>query len=172
MSGGAFDYSQYRINDIVDKIEEEIRLATMDKPAPITRTYISAFEKTITSPYSTSYRSCHYSFKDIEEALKYFESLGLEIKRIDDTHFQVIMSDTEIIDIAKVEEEIYLDEDGNKMYFPVYTPETIEEFKKGVEVLKKASIYANRIDWLLSSDDSEESFHRRLTKELEELKNG
>ena len=50
-----------------------------------------------------------------------------------------------------------------------YSDETIAEFKKGVELLRKAEIYANRIDWLLSADDGEESFHSRLKKELEAL---
>ena len=32
-----------------------------------------------------------------------------------------------------------------------------------------AAIYAQRIDWLLSGDDGEESFKRRLKEELDEL---
>lgn len=50
-----------------------------------------------------------------------------------------------------------------------FTPETIEEFKKGLNILRMAAIYAQRIDWLVSADDGEDSFHRRLKKELEEL---
>lgn len=59
-------------------------------------------------------------------------------------------------------------EEGGKRY----SDETIAEFKKGVEILKKAYIYAQRIDWLLSGDDGEESFHERLKEELQQLKNG
>ena len=51
-----------------------------------------------------------------------------------------------------------------------YTKETIEEFKKGIEALRKAYIYARRIDYLLSGDDGEETFHRRLQEELENFK--
>ena len=47
-----------------------------------------------------------------------------------------------------------------------FTNETIAEFLKGIEHLKKAQIYANRIDWLLSSDDGEETFHERLKEDL------
>jgi hypothetical protein len=47
----------------------------------------------------------------------------------------------------------------------------IEEFKKGLKILKLASIYAQRIDWLLSGDDSEKSFLERLKKELGNLSN-
>ena len=34
-----------------------------------------------------------------------------------------------------------------------YSKETIKEFKKGLAILRKAYIYAQRIDWLLSGDD-------------------
>lgn len=46
--------------------------------------------------------------------------------------------------------------------------ETIDEFKVGLIYLKMAQIYAHRIDWLLSGDDNEESFHKRLSEDLEE----
>jgi hypothetical protein len=51
-----------------------------------------------------------------------------------------------------------------------YSPETIAEFEKAVKVLKLAYVYAQRIDWLLSGDDGEDSFHRRLQAQLKELK--
>ena len=50
-----------------------------------------------------------------------------------------------------------------------YTPETIKEFKKALHALRTAAIYAQRIDWLVSGDDGEDSFHRRLKKELDAL---
>jgi hypothetical protein len=50
-----------------------------------------------------------------------------------------------------------------------YSDEVIEEFKKGVEILRKAHVYAQRIDWLISCDDSEESFHKRLKEDLSKL---
>lgn len=50
-----------------------------------------------------------------------------------------------------------------------YSKETIAEFKKGLDILRKASVYAQRIDWLLSCDDGEESFHERLKEDLDEL---
>ena len=37
-------------------------------------------------------------------------------------------------------------------------------------LLKKATIYAQRIDWLVSGDDGEESFLSRLKEDLEQLK--
>ena len=52
-----------------------------------------------------------------------------------------------------------------------YNKETIKELKKGLAILRKAYIYAQRIDWLLSGDDGEDSFHKRLKEELDNLKN-
>ena len=59
-------------------------------------------------------------------------------------------------------------EEGGKRY----SDETIVEFKNAIEILKKAYIYAQRIDWLLSGDDGEKSFHERLKEELQQLKDG
>lgn len=96
MSGGHFDYGEFRIGDIADCIEQEIvNNETLDEDA-------SEYEKE---------RWCGY-------------------------------------------------------YYP---PEVIKEFKKGLKILRQAYIYAHRIDYLLSGDDGEESFLRRLKKELSDL---
>lgn len=50
-----------------------------------------------------------------------------------------------------------------------YPPEVIAKFKEGLEFLKKAHIYAHRIDWLLSDDDGEQSFLERLESDLSKL---
>lgn len=51
-----------------------------------------------------------------------------------------------------------------------YSDEVIAKFKEGVDLLKKAQTYAQRIDWLLSGDDGEETFLKRLEEDLKELK--
>lgn len=50
-----------------------------------------------------------------------------------------------------------------------YPPEVIAKFKEGLEYLKKAHIYAHRIDRLLCADDCEESFLERLESDLSKL---
>jgi hypothetical protein len=50
-----------------------------------------------------------------------------------------------------------------------FTKETVEEFKQALFILRKAHVYAQRIDWLVSGDDGEDSFHRRLKNDLEKL---
>ena len=54
-------------------------------------------------------------------------------------------------------------------YYPVYSEKLQQEIKKAIKYLKKAKIYAHRIDWFLSGDDSEETFYERLNKELKQL---
>lgn len=51
-----------------------------------------------------------------------------------------------------------------------YPPEIIEEFRTAVSVLRQAYVYAQRIDWLVSSDDGPDTFLTRLKEELEEMK--
>jgi hypothetical protein len=48
-----------------------------------------------------------------------------------------------------------------------YSLETIAEFEKAIQALRSAFIYAHRVDWLLSGDDGEDDFHKRLKTELE-----
>ena len=88
-------------------------------------------------------------------------------------HFQY--KQWEIGNIADEVEQLILtndseekDEWGDRKGYH-YTPETIEEFKKGLVLLRQAYVYAQRIDWLVSGDDGQDSFHRRLKFELEKL---
>lgn len=50
-----------------------------------------------------------------------------------------------------------------------YSPETIAKFKIARMSLLLAQIYVQRIDWLISGDDGEDSFHRRLDADFEAL---
>lgn len=58
--------------------------------------------------------------------------------------------------------------DKNAHEFP---KEIIDEFKQGLIHIKKAKVYLERIDYLLSDDDGEESFINRLKHDLKKLKN-
>lgn len=46
----------------------------------------------------------------------------------------------------------------------------IDEFREAVKILRKARVYAQRIDWLLSGDDGNEMFIERLKDDLNELR--
>jgi hypothetical protein len=50
-----------------------------------------------------------------------------------------------------------------------YPDDIIDEFKNAVHYLKMAQIYTQRIDWLVSGDDGEDSFRERLKEDLKQL---
>ena len=52
-----------------------------------------------------------------------------------------------------------------------YEDATVEMFKEAVAVIKMAVLYIHRIDWLLSGDDGEEDFRKRLADELADFLN-
>ena len=47
--------------------------------------------------------------------------------------------------------------------------ETVQAFQQALQTLRRATVYAQRIDWLLSGDDSEDCFLRRLKEDLKKL---
>jgi hypothetical protein len=48
-----------------------------------------------------------------------------------------------------------------------YSPEIVQHFCDAVTVLRRAQVYAQRIDWLVSGDDGPHSFVERLAEELQ-----
>ena len=108
MSGGHFNYDQYKIGYIADEIEKHIE--KNGKP------------KTKKELADEPYLGADY-YKEFPEALNHYE----------------------------------------------YPEEVIEKFKEAVKALRAAEIYAHRVDWLLSGDDGEESFLKRLNESLESL---
>ena len=48
----------------------------------------------------------------------------------------------------------------------VYTPETLAKFTEARDTLRRAAKMAQRVDWLLSGDDGEDSFHKRWEEEV------
>lgn len=173
MSGGAFDYAQYRIDDIIYRIEDEIERATCERPPLVTKQGVAVYE--ITGKDSKSY-CFNYRFCSFESAVDYFNrcdryQLLTGASREGET--SILFKDIWNGQVYEVRsytyEEYEPDEDGEIPFFPDYSEETIKEFRKGVDILKKAQVYANRIDWLMSGDDGEESFHKRLKEGLKEL---
>lgn len=47
--------------------------------------------------------------------------------------------------------------------------ETIDAMKEAYLQIRIAEIYATRVDWMMSGDDSEESFRERIKEDLEEF---
>lgn len=74
-------------------------------------------------------------------------------------HITDIINDIEtLINNNNIENEYGYKED--------FSNKTLNEFKIAIKILKKAHIYTQRIDWLVSGDDGEETFHNRLKEDL------
>ena len=50
-----------------------------------------------------------------------------------------------------------------------YSDETIAKFLEADKTLRLAAVMAQRIDWLVSGDDGEESFHERWDEDIKSL---
>lgn len=48
--------------------------------------------------------------------------------------------------------------------------ELLQEISNGIDYLSLAQIYTQRLDWLFSGDDGEDSFFERLEEELDKYK--
>ena len=71
---------------------------------------------------------------------------------------------------AVVLKALRFDEPWNKeTHHYKHTDEVINKLKEAVKSLKQAKIYVTRVDWLLSGDDNETTFFKRLDEELKEL---
>ena len=168
MSGGHFDYYQHHINEIADKLERDIadieygrNIGTVKKKNVCAHLIDNSGRKEWPN-WLMHKCSLYDNSKDLIESLKedeyFFEEDGRYFIYDYRGSYEMIISDCESEEYA----------DG-KWHREVNDLEVLEELKKGLKIIKTAAIYAQRIDWLLSDDDGEESFKRRLKEELEEL---
>jgi len=65
-------------------------------------------------------------------------------------------------------EQMVLDND-NQDWEDKYARETVDDFKEAVRLLRRAYVYVQRIDWLVSGDDVPSAFHKRLHVQLKDL---
>ena len=174
MSGGAFDYAQYRIDDIVARIEEEIERATCERPPLVTEQGVCVKRKT--GEGCLSYPTWLNGFRTFESAEKYFKENGYkEVDRSEENgERKLVMLDPaldETYEITTYTREHYPpDEDGNEPFYPDYTEETLKELRRGIVAIKRANAYLRCIDELIDYDYSEAMFHKRLKEELMLLK--
>jgi hypothetical protein len=147
MSGGHFDYQQYRIKEIADSIEREIR-------------------------HSESGIECWSAQREHGISSRPGDSEWVYTSWKDDKRYRVPQKN-----IFNSEAFYYGDENGIPVFdkpegWSLHSPEVLKIFKEGVKKLREAAVYAQRIDWYLSGDDGEESLIKRLKDELEEVERG
>lgn len=168
MSGGHFDYYQHHINEIADKLERDIadieygrNIGTVKKKNVYA--YLINDNGRKEWPNWLMHKCSLYdNSKDLIESLKedeyFFEDDGRYFIYDYRGSYEMIIYDGE--------DDVFAD---GKWHREINDLEVFEELKKGLKIIKTAAIYAQRIDWLLSDDDGEDSFKKRLKEELEEL---
>ena len=173
MSGGHFDYAQYRIDDIISSIEREIEQATCERTPLLAGHGVCIKQKVGEGHYR--YPSWCNMYNTFEAVDKYFRDYGykeLERTTVDGERKLVVQcpATKDVYEITTYTYQYYApDENGETPYYPDYSEETLQEFRRAIDVLKRASVYAHRIDWLISGDDGEETFHKRLKKDFDKL---
>lgn len=98
-----------------------------------------------------------YVLSDIENTIKNLIENNGKLK-----------SDEELYEYNSWTNKDWYEKYPEEKYHTKYSEKVIKEFKKALKVIKKSNIYIGRLDYLLSGDDSEESFLERLNKELNE----
>lgn len=102
----------------------------------------------------------------------HFDYLQYRIREISDSIEDVIAKNN--VETEETEHDSWdYDKNGElypwAKYYYCFDDETIEKFKEGYWKLREAQVFAQRIDWLLSGDDGEDSFRKRLKEDIEEL---
>ena len=171
MSGGHFDYKQCYINDIADEIESIISKETGPRPPAKKEKHKYAYRQFnngstgLVSFPSDNIEREHVRYKmrkDIAEVSD-IEQTGAK------KSFKAVSIYGEKYVVCEDEEERYFDESGEEVFYRDFKPETLARLREAVGQLRRAAIFAQRIYWLLSSDDGEDSFLRRIDKELAAL---
>lgn len=172
MSGGHFDYKQHYIGDIADSIVMEIARAKRPLPPPTIRKGVINKVKNGENRFSYDGRYLNY-FNSFDEAKDFFLRLDvmkiLSERTLPNGERELTILDERINEtriFTSYTQEVYIDEDGEEIYQPEYSEETINEFKNAIRTLRMAQVYAQRVDWLICGDDGEDSFHRRLAEDL------
>ena len=171
MSGGHFDYKQWYINDIADEIESIISKETGPRPpAKKVKEHYAYRQYNNGSAGLVSFLAANIEW----ERLRYLQRKDIaEVGDIEQTgakkSFKAVSIYGEKYVVSEDEEERYFDESGEEVFYRDFKPETLARLRAAVGQLRRAAIFAQHIDWLLSGDDGEDSFLRRIDKELAAL---
>lgn len=170
MSGGHFGYYQYHISDITEHLERDIadieyaRDIGKVKKKEICGHLLDMDGK---KSYPTWFIDRISRYDDREQLIRSLKKSGDIIEK-DGKIYVENCNGPGLCEVVVYENESEAWADG-EWHFDVEDSSVLDDMKKGLMALKVAAIYAQRIDWLLSGDDGEESFKRRLKEELDAL---
>lgn len=170
MSGGHFGYYQYHISDITEHLERDI--ADIEYARDIGKVKKKEIcghllDMDGRKSYPTWFMDRISRCDDREQLIRSLKKSGDIIEK-DGKIYVENCNGPGLCEVVVYENESEAWADG-EWHFDVEDSSVLDDMKKGLMALKVAAIYAQRIDWLLSGDDGEESFKRRLKEELDAL---
>lgn len=183
MSGGYFDRSTYAMREIADTIERDIARALKPKPEIIQEDYWTIYEKDSFGSYHNYKDFMSFgSYEDAESFLLRDKTIVKAKQKYANRRFfddgvvyqstKRYMSDTpdgEQIPVLYSIHHCYYDRYPYNADVLNLSDETINVMKEAYRQIRIAEIYAERVDWMMSGDDSEECFRERIKEDLEEL---
>ena len=180
MSGGYFDRSTYAMREIADTIERDIARALQPKPEKVYENYWTIYEKDSYGSYH-SYKD-YMSFASYEDAESFLLRDTTIVKAgqkyvdrqfFDDgvifqstTRYMSDTSDGEQIPVLYSIHHCYYDRYPDEADVLELSDETINAMKEAYRQMRIAEIYATRVDWMMSGDDSDKSFRERIKEDL------
>ncbi|KIO47141.1 hypothetical protein [Sanguibacteroides justesenii] len=183
MSGGYFDRSTYAMREIANTIECDIARALKPEPEKIQEDYWTIYEKDSFGSYH-SYKDfmSFGSYEDAESFLLRDKTIVKAGQKYADLRFfddgvifqstKRYMSDTpdgEQMPVLYAIHHCHYDHYPYEAEVLELSDETIDAMKEAYRQIRIAEIYATRVDWMISGDDSEESFRERIKEDLAEF---
>lgn len=170
MSGGHFGYYQHHISDITEHLERDI--ADIEYARDIGKVKKKEIcghllDMDGRKSYPTWFMDRISRCDDREQLIRSLKRSGDIIEK-DGKIYVENCNGSGMCEVVVYESESEAWADG-EWHFDVEDSSVLDDMKKGLMALKVAAIYTQRIDWLLSGDDGEESFKRRLKEELDAL---
>ena len=183
MSGGYFDRSTYAMREIANTIERDIARALKPKPEKIQEDYWTIYEKDSFGSYHNYKDFMSFgSYEDAESFLLRDKTIVKAKQKYANRRFfddgvvyqstKRYMSDTpdgEQIPVLYSIHHCYYDRYPYNADVLNLSDETINVMKEAYRQIRIAEIYAERVDWMMSGDDSEECFRERIKEDLAEF---
>ena len=183
MSGGYFNKNTYAMREIADAIERDIARALQPKPEKVQEDYWTIYEKDCFGSYH-SYKD-YMSFGNYEDAESFLlrdkTIVKAEQKYADRRFFDdgvIFQSTKRYMSDTPDAEQIPVLYSIHHCYYDLYLyeadvlellDETIDAMKEAYRQIRIAEIYAERVGWMMSGDDSEECFRERIKEDLTEF---
>lgn len=171
------------MREIADTIERDIARALQPKPEKVQADYWTIYEKDCFGSYH-SYKDfmSFGSYGDAESFLLRDKTIVKAEQKYADRRFfddgVIFQSKNRYMSDTPDDDQIPILYSIHHCYYDHYpynadvlelSNETIDAMKEAYRQIRIAEIYAERVDWMMSGDDSEECFRERIKEDLAEF---